>query len=236
MERLLDELREYGIVRWPQPIDRDVIGDITDKLRKAPCYNGHVRVYSNGKPHKFDEMTGLGYSVWCHHMRDIVLSPLFEIACGMTPIAAEYLEAKPHLYSLNGFWVAPADAPMRDLQTWHRDKDDERFLCLFVYGTDVRDYRDGPHCYKRCSHTGEAKDVISVCGPAGTMFFSDGRGLHMGAVPTRGERLLLWARWGISERPASYDWDALEAVDKRLLGERYPTDEKMQDIIKLVVA
>ena len=76
--------------------------------------------------------------------------------------------------------------------------------------------------------------MATMVGPAGTLFFSDPCGLHMGIRPTK-PRMFAWARWGVSRLPASYVWDHMSPVDKAVMGDRYPTDPFVQDVIKLVV-
>lgn len=178
-------------------------------------------------------------------MDDVLLAPhLLELILSLTPTVASYLEAAPHLYSVNAFWSRPsAGKPWTDLQTYHRDKDDERFLALFVYGTDVLDVDDGPHLFRAGTHARPdlaAEDCferafppVSVYGAAGTAFLADTSGLHMGMKPRSGERLLIWARWGVSERPASYVWDKLEPAP---IGDRYRVDAATRELVKLVIA
>lgn len=231
-QSILDQLKQDGIVKLSSPF----LFQVSEWLKGCPCYNAHVKVYSDKIPRRFWEVSESN-SHWCHDMQDVLKAPGFlDFVLGSAPLIKEYLGDKAHLYSVNAYWSQPTvDQPIKDLQTWHRDKDDEAFLALFVYGTDILDYRDGPHCYQVGSHTGESKKSVSVCGPAGTAFLCDPRGLHRGAQPKRGQRCLLWARWGVSEVPASYTWDELQPVDRALVPS-YPTDPELQNCIRLVVA
>lgn len=78
--------------------------------------------------------------------------------------------------------------------------------------------------------------VETMVGPAGTMFFSDPCGLHMGIRPVQ-PRMFAWARWGVSPLPASYVWDHMTPVDKAVLGERYTRlTPEMQEVVRLVVS
>ena len=53
-------------------------------------------------------------------------------------LAADYLEAVPHLKAYNLWYtVASGAKPPRDSQLWHRDEDDVRMFKVFVYLTDV---------------------------------------------------------------------------------------------------
>lgn len=165
---------------------------------------------------------------------------MIEWALDYTEIARRYLKAEPKLYSVNAFWSRPSlDPPMQDLQTWHRDHDDERFIALFMYGTDVIGDPYGPHCFKLGSHRAEIDETkyktAKIFGAAGTAFLADTKGLHLGIKPQIGYRLLLWARWCVNDKPWAYINDKLEPVDRALLGSRYPTDPVLQETIRMVV-
>ena len=244
----LATLRRDGIVPVYPPLGAGQAAELAAYLRAAPCYPGHVRVYGDGMPRSFAE-TAVMTDVWCHNMETVVLAPhVWDLAISLLPAAAQYLDAPPRLYSMNAFWARASDAaPRLDLQTWHRDRDDERFLALFVYGTDVLTEADGPHRFMLGSHDERGPvygdpDVggyfaLPVYGRAGTAFLADTRGLHMGVKPTSAEpRLILWARYGVSERPWAYTNDRLEPVDARRLGERYPADAATRELVRLVAA
>lgn len=241
---MIDDLRRDGIARVYPPLGTAQASEVAAYLRAAPCYPGHVRVYGDGIARSWDETAALT-DVWCHDMETVVLAPhLWDMAISLLPTAAQYLDAPPRLYSMNAFWTRASDGPPRsDLQTYHRDHDDDRFLALFVYGTDVLRYPDGPHRFRVGTHLTDDDDPLDptvdreIYGPAGTAFLADTRGLHMGVKPTSPDpRLIIWARWGVSERPWSYGQDRLFPVDRAVLGDRYPADAETRDLVKLVVA
>lgn len=238
---LVEDLRRDGIACVYPPLGPSLAAEIAAYLRAAPCYVGHVKVYGDGVPRSWDETAAMT-DIWCHDMETVVLAPhIWDLAISLLPTAAAYLGAPPRLYSMNAFWTRASDVvPRLDLQTFHRDKDDERFLALFVYGTDVLVEADGPHRFILGSHDSErlpSEFAPPVYGPAGTAFLADTRGLHMGVKPTSTEpRLIIWARWGVSDRPWSYDNDRLAPMDARLLGARYPADAATRDLVRLVAA
>jgi len=64
----------------------------------------------------------------------------------------QQLGCVPTLYSVNAWWSHPADKPeMTNVQYFHRDTDDFRFLTLFIYLTDVG-LDGGPHEVTPGSH------------------------------------------------------------------------------------
>lgn len=64
-----------------------------------------------------------------------------------------YLGCVPTLYSVNAWWSHQANKPeMTNVQYFHRDTDDWRFLTLFIYLTDVGE-DGGPHQVVPGSHS-----------------------------------------------------------------------------------
>ena len=155
----------------------------------------------------------------------------------------QYLGCVPTLYSLNAWWTFPADKPeMTNVQFFHRDTDDWRFVTLFLYLTDVGP-DGGPHEVIPESHSidGMKKLVKSIpwwrtkmdversfiddmgedfsraceqhfknaaaqlTGPAGSMYLVNTVALHRGIVPTRTDRLIVWARYGLGPNTNSAD-------------------------------
>jgi hypothetical protein len=165
-------------------------------------------------------------------MQDVVLAPhWFEASLKMTDIVTEYFGTKNIvLYSYNIFYSNPAGPNYEGVQTWHRDHDSENFLALFVYLTDVLTIEDGAHAFEQ--KDGQRVDIF---GPAGTMFFADTRQMHMGHKPRINARAMAWARWSLNPNPRTYEIDGLSPVDKNLLGDRYPKDAVIQNIIRKVV-
>lgn len=199
-------------------------------LQTRPTYHGHVKGASVAV-HTPGNST-------CWAMEDVLRAPhFFEYVLGWTPLVRNYLYQEPLLYSVNVFTTYPISGPMNpDIQAWHRDRDDVKFLALFVYLTDVMDSNDGAHLFKKGTHSGaEDGRVSTVLGPAGTAFFADTRGLHMGMRPTQYPRTMAWARWCVSDPPASYKWDGQEPCSRDALGYRYPVDETLRSSIRLVV-
>jgi hypothetical protein len=169
----------------------------------------------------------------CLPLAQVLRAPfLFERALDLTDVAAVYLIADPPvMYSANVFWTRPGNVVRPDIQEFHRDQDDERFLVLFTYLTDVERPEDGPHELQ--GPDGVARRVY---GPAGTMFLADTSYPHRGLKPTTGERGIAWFRWGISERPPANVWDKNEPIAAAEMGARYPDDPRLRESIRLLVA
>lgn len=167
----------------------------------------------------------------CVHTHDAVLAPhLWELALSLTDVVASYLGRDPPVcYSANVFWTRPGTEAYPDIQEFHQDHDDEKFLGLFVYLTDVLERADGPHEIR--GPDGVEREIY---GPAGTAFLADTSWPHRGFKPTCGERGLAWFRWGVSERPVANEWDKIEPVDASLLGSRYPDDLRLRESVRLL--
>ncbi len=129
-------------------------------------------------------------------------------------LAGTYLGCLPTLSSIGLRWSFPSNSDACDVQRFHRDPDDWRFVKLFVYLTNV-DHDSGPHVYVRGSHRrargiraraytlgkieaqyGRAS-VTPVIGKIGTAFMADTGGIHMGMPPRTRPRLLLAAQYSL---------------------------------------
>ncbi len=233
----LANLRTFGISNVAEGLSASQAERLSRHISCRGCFNSHVAVYSNGYPYSF-HYAKTHFPVWCSNLQNVLLAPFFfDLVLRWTPLAAAYLETdEPRLYSLNAFWTQAAHEPIQRLQTYHRDGDDTRFLAMFTYGTDVLEDEDGPHCFMCGTQDPEFLpfDEKRIYGPAGSTFFADTRGLHMGLQPQRGTRLILWARWGVSERPWAYVNDKLSPVPREMLGIRNFGD-KLERILELVV-
>ncbi|MBV8704846.1 MAG: hypothetical protein JO118_14170 [Acetobacteraceae bacterium] len=130
-------------------------------------------------------------------------------------VVTAYLGCRPTLSSIGIRWSFPAAGERAaGVQRFHRDPDDWRFLKLFVYLTDV-DAGSGPHEFVAGSHRTAGRvlerpyameeieprygpqSVRRIEGPRGTSFFADTYGIHRGAVPTTGARLILQLQYSL---------------------------------------
>jgi hypothetical protein len=179
-----------------------------------------------------EDAIALGSECFCTSMNGAILTPhLLETALAHTDLVAAYLGCDPPvMYSINVFWTRPGPAAARkDIQEFHRDKDDERFVTMFVFLTDV--FEDGAQDIE-----GPDGVIRGITGPAGATFLSDTSRQHRGRKPTRGERGIAWVRWGVSDPPAAYVWDGNEPVSASELGDRYPEDQRLRESMRLIAS
>ncbi len=224
---LLPELRENGFLQLPVNIEG--MAGVADWFTPLPHGTG-PHIYSG---------TNKYYS--CYPSGYVIRSPLlgFFNTPEILGLVELYMECWPTLYSMNVWWSEPAPSPQLDhMQRFHRDRDDWRFLCLFVYLTDV-DAEHGPHQMILGSHKedvvgqGEAFDhaceakyadrIHTVTGPAGTAFLVNTIALHRGLPPKAGARLIAWARYGLSPNINSYDLEG-GAIGARVIPHMKPLD------------
>jgi hypothetical protein len=129
-------------------------------------------------------------------------------------LAEQYLRCKPTLSSLMLRWSFPTEAPSGNVQRFHRDSDDWRYLKVMVYLTDVGEL-DGPHIYVLGTHEEAApmriqveddaaihrrygKDAAKVVtGLRGTGFAVDTAGIHKGEMPIAQPRLMLQMQYSL---------------------------------------
>ncbi len=226
----LDRLRRDGICPAASLSSREV-GLIRDHLATQLPFDGHV-AKARRPVHAESDVT-------CWGLESVITAPiLWELALTLTPIAGEYLQQDPICYSIHAFTTFPSSRPLHTgIQAWHRDQDDEKFVGLFVYLTDVQTKPDGPHQFQIGTHRGGTPFDLTwaALGPAGTTFLADTSGLHRGLRPTTKSRTLAWIRWGISQPPNAYLVDRTVPVDRRLLGDRYPADPRLQRAVSWLV-
>ena len=144
----------------------------------------------------------------CPYLLELANHPL------ILSIAAAYLKCKPTISSMGLRWSFPAEHACADIQRFHRDPDDWRFLKLFVYLTEV-DRDAGPHIFVRGTHLTSggafsrlhdrpeierlhgAERICTITGARGTGFVADTSGIHCGAVPKLGPRLIFEVQYSL---------------------------------------
>lgn len=207
-------------------LSKELVTEFDDYLAKCTWYPVHVKSHTTAT-------TGdrYGSECSCTSMHDVILAPhWFEVSLKMTEVVAEYFGTKDIvLYSYNCFYSNQPGGVYTAVQSWHRDHDSDNFLAMFMYLTDVNNIEDGAHAFEE--RNGNRVDIF---GPAGTIFFADTRQMHMGHKPKNKSRGMVWARWSLQPEPITYAIDCLSPINKDLIGDRYPTDETLRNIIRKV--
>lgn len=230
---LVSLLHQVGCA-FVYPLDCRQVREINDYFQAKPIYpDAHVpQTARNAGRTTVDRSHAPDTECFCVHTDDAIRAPfLLERALELTDVAAGYLGVDPPvLYSANAFWTRPGPNPTRpDIQEFHRDYDDVRFLALFVLLTDT-DKEEGAQELE-----GPDGVVRQIHGPAGTCFLADTSRRHRGLKPRHRERGIVWFRWGISEYPPANRWDHIEPVCREQLGDRYPVDPRLQRSVRLLV-
>lgn len=240
---LLPELRERSHVKIPGLLDN--AARLRDYFGTLPVHKGaHVFSFDGAMRSLADVRSDFpmaGYNSDFVLKAPGLLETLNDPA--LIDLIEQYLGCVPTLYSLNAWWTFPAEKPeMTNVQFFHRDTDDWRFLTLFLYLTDVGP-DGGPHEVIPGSHSVDGmkkllksvpwwrskmdversfvddmgEEFSSACeqhfrnaavqltGPAGSMFLVNTLALHRGIVPTRTDRLIIWARYGLGPNTNSAD-------------------------------
>lgn len=206
----------------------EAIAEAAAYLADRPIYrNAHVpqTARNRGEAEPDFHPPSSARECYCVHTDDAVLAPhLLEAGLSLIDVASEYLGAEAYVYSANAFWTLPGAEPERgDIQEFHIDADDERFLALFTYLTDVLRPDDGAHQLR-----GPDGVVRTIIGTAGTAFLADTRNEHRGLKPRRRERGIHWLRFSANPTPPAYVWDGLSPMPCERLGDRYPSDPRLR--------
>lgn len=196
LRNVVSELQRDGIARLPDLFSATQLADVVDHFT------------SQRFAHR--TKTTAAYS-----LESIVACPWLMEAVNrldMLRLASAYIGCMPTLQALGVRWSYPGKASA-DVQAFHRDPDDWRFLKLFVYLTNV-DEESGPHVYVAGTHRTRSpwraktyaqsmiesrygENVRTILGASGTTFAADTNGIHAGIPPTQTPRLLLQAQYSI---------------------------------------
>lgn len=218
------------------PLRPEQLAETNAWLESRPVFpDVHVPVHAeHRKIAAVSRLASMNVECVCLMTADAIIAPhIFERALDATDITAAWLGRDPPvLYSANVFYTRPGRAQVRwDIQEFHRDQDDSKFLPMFVYLTDVLTEADGPQ-----ELIGPDGIVRAIYGPAGTVFLSNTMLQHRGRKPSSHERGIAWMRWGISDRPAANEWDRIKPVSREQMANRYPHDLRLRESVRLLVA
>ncbi len=158
-----------------------------------------------------------GVRVADYHLRDVIACPHILALANSAPLlglAARYMRCKPTISALGLRWSFPVAGDASDLQAFHRDSEDWRYLKVLVYLTDV-DHDAGPHVYLHGSHLSQAPvrlrfysddeiaanygagRLLTATGTRGFCFAVDTAGIHKGTAPHLLPRLMLQIQYSL---------------------------------------
>lgn len=220
----VETLRQDGIC-LVESLSTRAVNQAVAELFSKQRYDGHVAGDYTRPARKDSKVT-------CWSMHDVILAPhLFEFALRFNNIAREYLETDEiYLYSMNAFVTYPQPESVWYLQEFHQDHDDVKFLALFMYLSGIYSSADGSH--KFIKNNGVTQEIL---GDAGTAFLANTHNEHKGCKPLTAARTIFWSRWGVTKNNRAYQQDKLTPLNREAIGDRYPSDEKTQEIIQLIV-
>jgi hypothetical protein len=176
------------------------------------CKNESLEFYYNRlKEKKISRVTGFIDLNKESYTRNLLTSSPF------VSLAQNYLDVKN--FSINASFfisnpvITPEEEKYANAQYFHWDNDFTKFLKVYIYLSDV-DQESGPHIIIPNTHKKKLlkhslcrlykdKDIYSsysqktiFTGKAGSIFFSDGYGLHKGETPKSKSRLILNVHYG----------------------------------------
>ncbi|PWC40621.1 hypothetical protein [Azospirillum sp. TSO35-2] len=216
-------LERDGVTPLLPPIDPAIVADLRAYFEQTPCHDPfrpHLGWFRPDSPPSLE--SNMGY-----HGIDQILRAPHAMGLFNDPRVLEtaelYLGCKPILDNIGCWWSYGGESfggrqGPRGTQRHHRDLDSLRGFKIFFYLTDV-DADGGPHMYVKGSHrsralsTGRAltdeaveaafgtSGTVAMTGPAGSWFLGDTYGVHKGALPRRGRRLLLSAQYNVNRTP-----------------------------------
>ena len=156
-------------------------------------------------------------NILCPYMIDLMTSDK------LISIASEYLSAPATLNCIFPLWSFKESQPSPiNMQLFHRDADDYKFVKLFILLTDTED-GNGEQVYVRGSHSRKdlpsemyqirrysneevqkyfsEQEITKIYGTAGKCWLANTHGIHRGTVPTKTNRLLLQLQYTLDPTP-----------------------------------
>ena len=208
-------LKENGYLVIKNFLSRDEVEQIKGITANLPGYNAHVPVHSDKVLRVYDSnypYNVLSYSPEHFYKNSLIVNKMRDPK--IISLAQSYFDCFPTIYSLNCWWHKYTNQVYGTQQN-HRDYDDFRFLAFFIYLSDI-DASNGPHVFYPKTQNGEVSDEKKmILGRAGTAVLADTYAIHRGQPLLRGERLLLWWRYGIHLNKMHYgDGNNLFRVDR----------------------
>ena len=190
-------LKSEGYITIKNFLSKSEIDEFKNIVNGLEGYNAHCPHHSDVVPRKYNE--NYEFNTCSYYPHEFLKNKLF-LKLATDPetlsLVQSYLGCFPTIYSINSWWHK-FNGTVYDTQIFHRDTDDFKFLCFFLYLTDVDD-ENGPHVYCPKSHINmPLQQPKSIKGKAGTLIIADTFSMHKGNPLVSGERLVLWWRYGM---------------------------------------
>ena len=217
----IQELKEKGIQLLNPVISKKKAEEMYEYFsskRMNDFYGTHQSFTLENKP-DFVKMarTDTKTNILCPYVIDLMTD------VDLISKASEYLNAPATLNCVFPLWSFKEAVPCPiNMQLFHRDADDYKFVKLFVLLTDT-DMGNGEQVYVVESHAREdlpndmydikrysdeavlglfeEKNIKNIYGKAGTSWLADTHGIHRGTVPTKANRLLLQLQYTLDPTP-----------------------------------
>ena len=202
-------LNREGWVQLEPMLSESQINDIVNILEKTPLISKGQLFLAREVPNNIR---------WARYSRQAILACPHIIELMNDPrvlrVVHSYLGCKPTISDVAVDWSFAATGEAVDVQRFHRDPDEWRFVKLFIYLTDI-DEGSGPHRFVSGSHRSSGRlfstpytegeieylfgrnKIETRLGPKGTTFLEDTWGIHKGEIPITRSRLLLQIQYSM---------------------------------------
>jgi len=210
---LEETLFTQGYVKFDNFFTKEEAKDILKITENLPGYNAHVPIQSDGVGRIYG--SDYNFNTCSYYSKEFLNKKMILdkiVDPKLLSLVQKYLGCFPSLQSFNCWWHKKT-SEVYSTQQIHRDFDDYRFLCLFVYLTDI-DMNNGPHVFYPRTHLGlNLNNPTPILGKAGTAILADTYALHHGAPLVNGERCLLWWRYCLHKND-TYKYAKYEETDR----------------------
>ncbi len=234
----LSGLGRNGFYRFERLVDSGVTSSILDHALSAPCTETTDQNVCARYPRESPECGRYFFTEQeCLNnigMQEFATDPL------ILQTAQGYLKVPPVLDLVTMWWNTTAEANelSRNAQLFHADLDRLSFVKFFLYLTDVTG-ETGPHVYVPGSHRRQPMkwrvdrrlqdheiqgvkrtafgraiaSPVQIVGPAGTLLAVDTRGIHKGAHPLKGDRLIAQLEYSSSLAGAAFETPVVQLAE-----------------------
>jgi hypothetical protein len=222
VDAIVKRLDTDGYMVFDATLAGDAVATITREITELPAYAALVLGAPVASSETLDRRAPRAsrYDLDAVDLVDVASVQALIVDPTLSAVADAYLRRDAILTSVSAWRSFPfGDAPSSAAaQLFHSDRDHLRFLKFFVYLTDVTT-TTGPHVFVRGSHRHRpvalrrdvrfgdddvlagygTREVVELCGTAGTIMAVDTSGLHKGKLPVDDERLILQFEFGTSQ-------------------------------------